>query len=87
MTDGNVEEVYSLYKNYKDVMEKCKIVTLSDLKEKDYTLAVNSYIEKKPVKAVDPKKVKQEFLEALAAVTKAEDKLKQLLAKEGYIRG
>ncbi len=87
MTDENVEEVYSLYKNYEDVMEKCKIVTLADLKAKDYTLAVNSYIEKKPIEAVDPKKVKKEFLEALEAVTKAESKLKQLLAEEGYIHG
>lgn len=85
MTDENIQEVCNLYADYKDIIEKCKIVTLDDIKEKDYTLSVNSYIEKKPQETIDPAVVKKEFLEALNAVTKAEDKLKQLLAEGGYI--
>jgi type I restriction-modification system methyltransferase subunit len=85
MTDDDINEVYQLYQNYEDVTEKCKIVTLDDIKQKDYTLAVNSYIEKKPQEQVDPQKVKQEFLEAVKNVKIAEDKFKQLLIKGGYI--
>lgn len=55
------------------------------LNKKDYTLAVNSYIEKKPQEQVDPQKVKQEFLEAVKNLKIAEDKFKQLLIKGGYI--
>lgn len=85
MTDDDIQQVCDLYKNYKDVLEKCKIVTLDDIKAKDYTLSVNSYIEKKQQETIDPTVVKKEFLEALSAVTTAEDKLKQLLVEGGYI--
>ena len=82
MTDDDIQQVCDLYADYKDVIEKCKIVTLDDIKAKDYTLSVNSYIEQE---TIDPTVVKKEFLEALSAVTTAEDKLKQLLVEGGYI--
>lgn len=85
MTDDDIQQVCDLYTDYKDVIEKCKIVTLDDIKAKDYTLSVNSYIEKKQQETIDPAVVKKEFLEALSAVTTAEDKLKRLLVEGGYI--
>ena len=85
MTEDDINEVYQLYQNYEDVIEKCKIVTLDAIKQKDYTLAVNSYIEKEPQEQIDPQKVKQEFLEAVKNVKIAEDKFKQLLIKGEYI--
>ena len=85
MTDNDIQQVCDLYADYKDVIEKCKIVTLDDIKAKDYTLSVNSYIEKKQQETIDPAVVKKEFLEALSAVTTAEDKLKRLLVEGGYI--
>ena len=85
MTDDDIQQVCDLYADYKDVIEKCKIVTLDDIKAKDYTLSVNSYIEKKQQETIDPTVVKKEFLEALSAVTTAEDKLKRLLVEGGYI--
>lgn len=85
MTDDDIQQVCDLYTDYQDVIEKCKIVTLDDIKAKDYTLSVNSYIEKKQQETIDPAVVKKEFLEALSAVTTAEDKLKWLLVEGGYI--
>jgi len=85
MTDDDIQQVCDLYTDYKDVIEKCKIVTLDDIKDKEYTLSVNSYIEKKQQETIDPAVVKKEFLEALSAVTTAEDKLKRLLVEGGYI--
>ena len=85
MADDDIQQVCDLYADYKDVIEKCKIVTLDDIKAKDYTLSVNSYIEKKQQETIDPAVVKKEFLEALSAVTTAEDKLKRLLVEGGYI--
>ncbi len=85
MTDDDIQQVCNLYADYKDVIEKCKIVTLDEIKEKNYTLSVNSYIEKKTQETIDPAVVKKEFLEALSAVTTAEDKLKRLLVEGGYI--
>lgn len=85
MTDDDIKQVCDLYADYKDVIEKCKIVTLDDVKAKDYTLSVNSYIEKKQQEAINHAVIKKEFLEALNAVTTAEDKLKRLLVEGGYI--
>lgn len=85
MTDDNVAEVYNLFKNYEDVIEKSKVVSIEDIKSKDYTLAVNNYIEKAPIKTVCPKEVKREFLLALEAAIEAEENLKALLIEGGYI--
>ncbi|HAT4226412.1 restriction endonuclease subunit M [Clostridium perfringens] len=85
MTDDNVEEVYDLFKNYEDVIEKSKVVSIEDIKSKDYTLSVNSYIEKAPIKTACPKEVKREFLLALEAAIEAEENLKALLIEGGYL--
>ena len=85
MTDDNVEEVYNLFKNYKDVIEKSKVVDIEDIKSKGYTLSVNNYIERIPVKTASHKEVKREFLLALEEAIKAEEKLKALLIEGGYI--
>lgn len=85
MTDENIDDVYKLYENYKNEKEKCKIVTIQDLKDHDYTLSVNTYIEREEKETIDPEVVKKEFLEALSDVVKAEDKFKALLIKGGYI--
>jgi hypothetical protein len=58
---------------------------LSDLADKDYSLAVNSYIEKSQMEVVDPAVVCQEYLDAVNAVISAENHLKELLIKEGLL--
>lgn len=85
MTEGNVEEVFNLYKDYEDVIEKSKIATIEDIRTKDYTLSVNSYIEKAAQEAISPKEVKKNFLIALDEAVAAEKNLKRLLIEGGYI--
>ena len=85
MTDADVQTVLDLIAQYDDVTEKEKIVTIEDIKAKDYTLSVNSYIEKTTVESISPEQVKKEFFEALSAAKKAEEKLRELLIKGGYI--
>lgn len=85
MTDDDVEEVYKLYKNYDNVIEKSKVVSIEDIEEKDYTLSVNNYIEKAPVKTACSKEVKREFLLALDEAIEAEERFKALLIEGGYI--
>ncbi len=85
MTEDDVETAYKLYMDYQDVIEKCKIVSIDDVKENDYTLSVNSYIEKKPIEVVDTKVVRSEFFDAVNAVKKAEEGLRSLLQQGGYI--
>ena len=85
MTEGNVEEVFNLYKEYSDVIEKVKIVTIEDIKNNNYTLSVNNYIEKALQETVSPKEIKKNFLLALDEAIAAEEKLKRLLVEGGYI--
>ncbi len=85
MTEENTDEVYRLWENYESVIDKCAIVPIETLREKNYTLSVNTYIEKTPAEAMDPKQVRRHFMEALQAVRDAEENLKKLLQEGGYL--
>lgn len=85
MTETNVEDVYSLYKNYEDVIEKSKIATIEDIRAKDYTLSVNSFIEKTVHETISPEEVKRSFILALEEAIAMEEKFKRLLVEGGYI--
>ncbi|MEA4971511.1 MAG: N-6 DNA methylase [Candidatus Pelethousia sp.] len=85
LSDADVETLFGLYTDYEDVLERAKIVTIKDLADKDYTLQVNSYIEKRIEESVSPEEVKRDFFGALEAVHAAEDRLYELLVMGGYI--
>lgn len=82
---ANVEEIFKLYTDYVDIPELVKVASIEEIAAKDYTLQVNSYIEKHVQESTSPYEVKQNFFNALDAVTAAETKLYDLLAKGGYI--
>ncbi|MGG0716279.1 N-6 DNA methylase [Robertmurraya massiliosenegalensis] len=85
MTEKNVEDTYNLYENYENVIEKSKIATFEEIKAKDYTLSVNSYIEKTAQEITSPKEVKKSFFQALEDAIAAEENFKRLLIEGGYI--
>ena len=87
MTEADVDKVFSLWSDYKNVVDRCAIVDLDTIKEKGYTLSVNTYIEKSPAPPIDPKKVREEFMAALNEVHESEAALMELLKKGGYIDG
>ena len=85
MTEKNVEEAFNLYKDYKDVIEKSKVATIEDIRAKDYTLSINSYIEKAEQETISPQKIKKNFFQALEEAIAAEENFKRLLVEGGYI--
>ena len=85
MTDENVEAAYKLYEDYTDVVDLAKVVTIEEISAKDYTLSVNSYIEKTQQEVVDPAVVRKKYFDAVAEVRAAEDNLIELLRKEGLL--
>lgn len=85
MTEEDIQKVFTLYTNYEDVIEQVKIVTLDDIRQKDYTLAINNYIEKKEAETVPPEKVRRQYFAALQEVKDAEEAMKRLLVEGGYI--
>lgn len=87
MTEADTDRVYSLWTDYKNVVDYCAIVDLDTVKEKGYTLSVNTYIEKSPAPPIDPAKVRREFMAALKEVQESEAALMKLLQEGGYIDG
>lgn len=85
MTEEDIQKVFSLYTDYKDVLEYSKIVTLKEIEDKDYTLAINNYIEKKQQETLPPAEIRRQYFEAYQSMLAAEEKMKQLLQEGGYI--
>lgn len=85
MTEEDVETAYKLYADYRDVIDKAKVVALADIAAKDYTLSVNTYIEKTQQETIDPALVRQQYFAAVEEMTAAENELKELLRKEGLM--
>lgn len=85
MSDDDVNKAFKLYEDYADVVGFSKVVTMDDLEAHDYTLSVNTYIEKPAAPPIDPAKVKKEYFEALEEVKTCEAKLYDLLKEGGYL--
>lgn len=85
MTDEDINKVFKLYTDYKDVIEKVKIVTIPEIREKGYTLAVNNYIEKKKQEIVPPSEIRRQYFEAFEEMLEAEETMKKLLLEGGYV--
>ena len=87
MSEDDIARVYKLWKDYADVRDYVKIVTLEDLAKNDYTLAVNTYVEKTEAAAIDPKEVRASFAAALKEVGESEAALMKILEKGGFAHG
>ncbi|WP_278932814.1 type I restriction-modification system subunit M [Parabacteroides johnsonii] len=85
MTEENIREVFELYLGYTDILDKSKVVAMVDIAENDYSLDVNDYIKRPDVAIVEPAFVRQEYMRAVEAVNTAENRLKELLIKEGLL--
>lgn len=85
MTENDIQKVYALYTAYEDVIERVKIASISDIREKGYTLAINNYIEKKEQETVSPEEVRRQYYEAYEEMLRAEEKMKKLLLEGGYV--
>ncbi len=87
MTEDDIARVYQLWQKYENVIDLCAVVDLETIREKGYTLSVNTYIEKTQAPTVSPAEVRQRFMAALEDVKAAEAELTRLLQEGGYING
>lgn len=85
MSEDDIERVFKLYADYKDVIDYVKIVTNDEIVANGNSLAINSYIEKKEEEVIPPEEVRKRFFEALNDVKEAEAKMLKLLEKGGYL--
>ena len=85
MTEKDIQTVFDLCSSYTNVIEKCAVSTLDDIRSKDWSLSVSGYIEKATKVTISPALVKKQFLSALDAAHTAEEKFRDLLVKGGYV--
>lgn len=85
MTEADIQTVFDYYTAYEDVIEKVKVVTISDIREKDYSLAINNYIEKKEQETVPPAEIRRQYYEAYDEMIESEARMRELLLKGGYV--
>jgi type I restriction enzyme M protein len=82
MTQENIDEVFNLFQNYDNLVDKCQIVSRFDIKD---SLMPNKYIQKSTVKTVDPRIVKNNFLNDFKIMQINETKMKKLIKEGGYL--
>jgi len=87
MTEEDITRVFKLWQDYKNVIDLCAVVDLETIRQKDYTLSVNNYIERTQAAVASPAEVRKRYLEALTEVKEAEQELTRLLQEGGYING
>ena len=79
LSPEDVDHIYQLYLDYKDVEDYSKVVTLKEIEDKEFNLSPNLYINYHR-EAVRPyEEVKREFLEAIEAVKLAEQEFTRLI--------
>ncbi len=79
LSDADVDRLYELYANYADVEDFAKVVTLSDIEAKDFSLSPNRYVEyhREEVKAYA--EVKAEFLATYETLKRCETRFVELI--------
>lgn len=82
MTKENIDEVFRLYQNYEDVVEKCKIVSRFDIKD---SLMPKAYIEKEALSKVNVEDIKSKYLSSYEKMIEAEKNMKKLIVEGGFI--
>lgn len=83
---GHVDTIYGWYEGCQDVCGAVRVATLDEIREEDHNLNISLYVE--PVVEEDPMTAEEglaRVMEAAAACAGAEERLKQLLEREGLV--
>ena len=85
LSDKNVEDIFQLFKNKKDVEGKAKMVTLAEIRDNDYSLTPKKYMGGIDVQHLPFEEAYREFTESMKALKEAEQNTRDKLIKEGYL--
>lgn len=81
----NVNTLYGYYQDYQDVIERVKVISISDAERGGFELMPKKYIEHKKQEVTPPHIVRRNYMTALEAVRAAESKVNRLLIEGGYV--
>ncbi len=79
LSDADVDRIYELYKNYEDVEDFVKVVTLDEIANKEYNLSPNRFIDYHKEDVRPYNEVLAEFKAAIQAVKDAEAEFIKLM--------
>ena len=82
LSQEDVDRIFQLYTNYKDVEDYAKVVTLEDVKAKEYNLSPNRYVDYHKEEVKPYAEVLAEFKAAIQAVKDAEAEFIRIMQEE-----
>lgn len=82
LSQEDVDRIFQLYTDYKDVEDYAKVVTLDDVKAKEYNLSPNRYVDYHKEEVKPYAEVLAEFKAAIQAVKDAEAKFIRIMQEE-----
>jgi len=86
LREEHAKEIHRIYKKREEIDHISKVVPISEIKENDWNLNVNRYIEPKPTEEIIPiQQVTAELKDAIKAFLDSEKNLAHILKKEGLL--
>lgn len=82
LSQEDVDRIFHLYTDYKDVEDYAKVVTLDDVKAKEYNLSPNRYVDYHKEEVKPYAEVLAEFKAAVQAVKDAEAEFIRIMQEE-----
>lgn len=82
LSPEDVDRIYKLYADYQDVEDYAKVVTLEEVKAKEYNLSPNRYVDYHNEEVKPYSEVLAEFKSAIQAVKEAEAEFTRLMQEE-----
>ena len=82
LSQEDVDRIFQLYTDYKDVEDYAKVVTLDDVKAKEYNLSPNRYVDYHKEEVKPYAEVLAEFKAAIQAVKDAEAEFIRIMQEE-----
>lgn len=82
LSQEDVDRIFQLYTDYKDVEDYAKVVTLDDVKAKEYNLSPNRYVDYHKEEVKPYSEVLTEFKAAIQAVKDAEAEFIRIMQEE-----
>lgn len=82
LSQEDVDRIFQLYTDYKDVEDYAKVVTLDDVKAKEYNLSPNRYVDYHKEEVKPYAEVMTEFKAAIQAVKDAEAEFIRIMQEE-----
>ena len=85
MEPKDIKQLFDLFTNYDDVIEKSKVVSLDDIRAKNYNLELKNYIEKAKKQKTSFEDASKQYKAVASEALESEKKTISLLKNGGYI--